>query len=65
MEKQQTNLLINQLELVKSLITQAQGNLEDGNLGTAEEELVSASNLLVQVKKDVTGGNPNISTERM
>ena len=46
MEKQQRNKLINGLELVKSLLTQAQNQLDDDNIGQAGRELTMANKSL-------------------
>ena len=67
MQKQQINHIINQLELVKSLITEAQGKLEDGKESAAMESLMAAQdNLAFESQKlfsNIKGGGR--STEHM
>lgn len=66
MDKSQRNRMINSLEATKSLITQAQGQLEDEKVDEAQESVNSAfinlKEALYTLNSNLKGGR---STEHM
>lgn len=69
MPKTQKNRVINQLEAVKGLITEAQNNIEDGKALIIAVDPINQSIISLQAAvrdlNNMTDDDGNVSTERM